>query len=322
MTKKPIMIKSLKRLALAAYNPLVNHARHYFKWACAFATKPWSSCSVCGRPGPKRFVTESVPDSLITMWALEQNEANALRIKESMTCPWCGAKYRGRRLAGCLLQAICPNGHQYKSLRDLVKAMNQDPPAAHHLFQPILILNWIDGLSDILKTAPNLVMSELWPNSYIVQTEFFDGITPGNMHQGIRHEDAQNLTFPDASFGLVISSETLEHIPNLDQALSEIHRVLVPDGSHIFTIPLKKSVLKTECRASLDSNGQIKDQILPRLHHPGGFWGWPVFTEFGGDYPQVLSKKHLKVQVNAQELLEQSGSIDAPICPVFIVSRS
>jgi SAM-dependent methyltransferase len=174
--------------------------------------------------------------------------------------------------------------------------------------QPILILNWIDGLSEILKGASN-----------VVQTEFFDGVTPGDIHKGIRHEDAQQLTFADATFWCVISSETLEHIPDLEKALSEIRRVLAPGGLHLFTIPLKNSVERTETRAVLDSDGQIVDQIKPRLHHPGGTWGWPVFTEFGGDLTEILEMKGFVVNVDSNELEEFRIKPLSPTCPVFKV---
>ena len=36
----------------------------------------------------------------------------------------------------------------------------------------------------------------------------------------------------------MLTSETLEHVPDLDAALGEIRRVLVPGGRHIFTVPL------------------------------------------------------------------------------------
>ena len=42
--------------------------------------------------------------------------------------------------------------------------------------------------------------------------------------------DARSLTFPDASFDLVVFHTTLCHIPSPEVALQEAHRVLRPDG--------------------------------------------------------------------------------------------
>lgn len=43
---------------------------------------------------------------------------------------------------------------------------------------------------------------------------------------GLRNEDATQLTFEDQSFGNVMSFEVLEHIPDYMTALRETHRVL------------------------------------------------------------------------------------------------
>jgi ubiquinone/menaquinone biosynthesis C-methylase UbiE len=42
--------------------------------------------------------------------------------------------------------------------------------------------------------------------------------------------DAEHLPFPDASFDLVFGHAVLHHVPNLDRALAEFHRVLRPGG--------------------------------------------------------------------------------------------
>lgn len=52
-----------------------------------------------------------------------------------------------------------------------------------------------------------------------------------------RAEDAANLTFDDASFDLVISSECLEHLPEPARAVREFLRVLEPGGHLILTTP-------------------------------------------------------------------------------------
>jgi len=43
--------------------------------------------------------------------------------------------------------------------------------------------------------------------------------------------DAQHLPFADASFDLVIANMMLYHVPDIPQALNEIRRVLIPDGT-------------------------------------------------------------------------------------------
>jgi SAM-dependent methyltransferase len=46
------------------------------------------------------------------------------------------------------------------------------------------------------------------------------------------------LPFRDQSFAVVCAFEVLEHIPDDDQALAEIARVLVPDGGFFFSVPV------------------------------------------------------------------------------------
>jgi SAM-dependent methyltransferase len=49
-----------------------------------------------------------------------------------------------------------------------------------------------------------------------------------------RTADAEALPFADASFDLVLGHAVLHHLPDLDQAWREIHRVLAPGGVAIF----------------------------------------------------------------------------------------
>jgi SAM-dependent methyltransferase len=46
--------------------------------------------------------------------------------------------------------------------------------------------------------------------------------------------DAESLPFPDRSFDLVLGHAVLHHLPGLDRALAEFHRVLAPGGTLAF----------------------------------------------------------------------------------------
>ncbi len=78
-------------------------------------------------------------------------------------------------------------------------------------------INRIEGLHDPLAGLPGFAGSDYQP-----------GTTPGIVFEGTRSEDLTKLTYPDASFDLVLTSETLEHVPDLNAALREIRRVLAP----------------------------------------------------------------------------------------------
>jgi ubiquinone/menaquinone biosynthesis C-methylase UbiE len=49
-----------------------------------------------------------------------------------------------------------------------------------------------------------------------------------------RQADAESLPFPDGSFDLVLGHAVLHHLPGLDRALAEFHRVLAPGGTLAF----------------------------------------------------------------------------------------
>ncbi len=61
-------------------------------------------------------------------------------------------------------------------------------------------------------------------------------VPPASSGQPIRG-DALHLPFPDATFDRIIASEVLEHIPDDDQAISELTRVLRPGGTMAVTVP-------------------------------------------------------------------------------------
>jgi SAM-dependent methyltransferase len=69
-----------------------------------------------------------------------------------------------------------------------------------------------------------------------------------------------SLPFRGASFDAVIAAEVLEHIPELDAALSEAARVLKPGGRIVVTVPYRETlrpVTCPSCGVSFDPNGHV-----------------------------------------------------------------
>jgi SAM-dependent methyltransferase len=147
-------------------------------------------------------------------------------------------------------------------------------------------INRIKGLHAQLKRLPGLHSSDYEP-----------GASPGKVVRGVRSEDLTRLTYPDESFDLVLTSETLEHVHDLTAALGEIRRVLRPGGRHIFTIPLLPGVPKTFARTVVRPDG-THELRAPQICHPGGDVGYPVFTEFGADLPAILTAAGFEVNVH------------------------
>ncbi|OHA64756.1 MAG: hypothetical protein A2843_02455 [Candidatus Wildermuthbacteria bacterium RIFCSPHIGHO2_01_FULL_48_27b] len=56
--------------------------------------------------------------------------------------------------------------------------------------------------------------------------------------------DATHLEFPDNSFDKVYSLHTIEHIPDLQKALTEMERILKPQGRLVLTYPIEPSFMR------------------------------------------------------------------------------
>ncbi len=96
-------------------------------------------------------------------------------------------------------------------------------------------------------------------------------------------EDLTRLSFPDGVFDAVVTTEVLEHVPDLDAALSEMARVLKPGGWHIGTCPFafvdEKSIVKARLQ-----DGEIIHLTEPEYHgDPMGTGGSLVFEIPGWD---------------------------------------
>ncbi|HWN42155.1 MAG TPA: methyltransferase domain-containing protein [Thermoanaerobaculia bacterium] len=83
---------------------------------------------------------------------------------------------------------------------------------------------------------------------------------------GIRNESVTCLTFADASFDAVISLDVFEHVPELQRALAECHRVLRPGGSLLFSVPFQQEHQENLVRAVVDGNGEIRHLLPPEYH--------------------------------------------------------
>ena len=98
----------------------------------------------------------------------------------------------------------------------------------------------------------------------VTMSELFDDVAPGGFRDGVQCQDAQRLTYGDAAFDLVTSTEVFEHVPDDRRAFGEIHRVLRPGGVLLFTVPLMDAATTLE-RARRE-NGAIVHLLEPEYH--------------------------------------------------------
>jgi SAM-dependent methyltransferase len=129
-------------------------------------------------------------------------------------------------------------------------------------------INSAGGLHPFLAELPNLRYSEF-----------------GGMMPGVPSEDLMALSYAADSLDMVITSESLEHIPDVTAVLREIHRVLRPGGFHVFTVPIVWDRAHSRTRASL-RDGKIVHHFPPSYHGRTGIKAEDllVFHEFGRDF--------------------------------------
>jgi len=200
---------------------------------------------------------------LIAAWELSPEWVSWFDEREGRHCALCAANLRSQGLARALLMAAREmSGIEQHSLRSLCA----DPE-----FRSLSVaeINGAGGLHQFLGKLPNLSYSEY-----------------GSTTRAVRSEDLLALSYADASFDLVITSDSIEHVPHTRQALREVRRILRPDGLHVFTVPVVWDRATTRQRASL-VNGKPVHHLRPSYHgktRTGVGGDWLVFYEFGSDF--------------------------------------
>jgi SAM-dependent methyltransferase len=118
-------------------------------------------------------------------------------------------------------------------------------------------------------------------DGYYCSEYFGPEFKPGELIGDVPHQDLMNLSLPDDSVDVVLSSDVFEHIPFPYKAHSEMFRILRSNGRHIFTVPFYQEEFLDEERASLSKNGQVHFHKEPQYHSdPLRAQGTLVYTIF------------------------------------------
>ena len=117
----------------------------------------------------------------------------------------------------------------------------------------------------------------------LVFSEFFDDVQLGASKNGVPCQDVQNLTWPDQSFDVCTSTDVFEHVPDDARAFAEIHRVLRPGGTFLFTVPMHRQGETIE--RAIVGEDRIEYLLPPEYHddHIRGLSQVLCFRNYGND---------------------------------------
>ena len=228
--------------------------------------RPWGdrrrdrqgTCAVCGAAGRQVYSSWVLSPQLARRWG------DGLAARESLFCERCGCSLRVRRMARVLIDLYAERA------TTLVELVREDGFRALRIAE----INSIGRMHPFLAPLPGLT------------------------HVEYPEEDIQALSWSEETFDLVLTSETLEHVPDPHRALRETLRVLRPGGRHVFTVPVDPSLAASRSREG-----------LPAEHHGRG--GGPfalvtrradmlVHTDFGRDLADVVRAAGFEVETDGE----------------------
>ena len=218
------------------------------------------TCSLCG--GTTFRPHQVLWPALIKEWGLAPHEVDYINRQQGELCASCGANLRQVALSNAVLDAWGQTAP--------LKAVVADAPHTD-----ILDVNGTEPFSSILSKVPGYVRAD-YPDV-----------------------DMQDLPYDDASFDLVVHSDTLEHVPNPTQALIECRRVLRPGGHLCYTVPIVVGRMRRNrfgLEPSYHGNPEMgRDDFI--VHSEFGADAWTLLAQAGFDririhaveYPSALA---------------------------------
>ena len=231
-------------------------------------------CGTCGFAGHPLHRDVLWPE-LIAEWELTPQWAQWMNLREGSRCAWCGSSLRSGHLARAIVAAVCARtGGDATHLSALFR-----DPSARAL--AIAEINSAGNLHRYLARCPGLHHSEF-----------------GSTQPGVPSQDLMALSYEDRSFDLVVTSDTLEHVPDVRQALREIYRVLKPGAAHVFSTPVVTD-RPTRQRAVL-TQGRLTHLLPPSYHGAPqqGKLDFLVFHEFGADFEAICGDAGFALKVD------------------------
>ena len=183
--------------------------------------------------------------------------------REELVCGECGTTSRYRSIARGLLQAIEERtGVWAASLAALPRTVEGSGLKIYDTQRPFSyktcaypIPDWLSQCGWIEVALSVYRPDEPWGSEIEARTT---------------NQNLEALTFPDATFDILITSDVMEHVRLDDHAHCEIRRVLKPGGVYIFTVPHFRHQRETFVRVAVsDPADPSKDQYLTEKEYHG-----------------------------------------------------
>jgi ubiquinone/menaquinone biosynthesis C-methylase UbiE len=134
------------------------------------------------------------------------------------------------------------------------------------------------------------------------------------IYQNLIQADSAKLSLPDNEFDTVLCNSVLEHIENVDSALTEICRVLKPSGKFIFTVP-------SEYLSGHFLFAQMFERIgLKRLARWYKDTKNKVWKHYHLDPPAVWEKRLMQCGMKIEKLSYIHPEVVTKICDLFTLS--
>lgn len=195
----------------------------------------FESCPVCG--GDEFSQDDVLWSELINAWQLADSEVAYVNRQQGLHCKRCFNNLRAMALATAILR-------EYRFQGTLSKFCEVRTEMA------VCEINRAGGLTPFFNKLPSHKLVE-YPQY-----------------------DMLDLKIDSESVDLVVHSDTLEHIPNPERALSECKRVLRNNGRCIFTVPIiVNRMSRSRVGLAQSYHGQSDISNDDQL----------VYTEFGAD---------------------------------------
>ena len=230
---------------------------------------PVRRCSVCGQPSDRY-----VPNT--------STNGNS---REQFTCSYCYSLRRQNAVARVLLNTLglTARASVKSCIKDLAKWRIHEMGFSGHL-------------NRLLRALPNFSFSETGSLASMPEDV--------RLHPNFRIWDACEGAPPFVNIDVLIAQDVLEHVIDIDRAISSCAKSLSRNGVLIFTTPVDRKLKKSIVRASLIGN------VVVHLETPM-FHGDPVLKEgalvcydFGCDLNEIFNRNNLDLTVHQVDSVE------------------